>query len=190
LKHFKALWSTTVSYTKSKRTWTASTVSEIDSEAMLERTNAWSLAVESVKKFSAIMKNKKPARHLKFLEAELDGVKEFVPVILSLRTRGLEQRHFVEMSARLANVIAGTGISLDPKRLTLADLKATGLTKGEGFDAIRVVADVAVKEGNVKAAVEAIDAEVASQTVTLAEHTGAYNKDACINVLRDAEAPV
>lgn len=42
-----------------------------------------------------------------FVFDEIDSVKKYLPIIASLRTKGLERRHFQEMSKKL-------GVTIDP----------------------------------------------------------------------------
>lgn len=77
-----------------------------------------------------------------------------MPVIVALRARGLEERHFKEMSVKLG------GVNIDPINLTMADLKKLGLTEGSSLDVIRSVADVAMREDNVRGAIDSLELEL------------------------------
>lgn len=52
------------------------------------------------------------------------------------------------------------GVNIDPINLTMADLKKLGLTEGSSLDVIRSVADVAMREDNVRGAIDSLELEL------------------------------
>lgn len=153
LKTFRNLWAVVVSYSKKRKSWWTGKVQNMDSAEMLESATEWDLVIQKSFKLSQIVKNEKPKALLKFIKAELDSIVEYIPVIVALRTRGLEKRHLRQMNEEL-------DMHLDPASMTLADLKEKNLTSGMFFECIKAVADVASKENNIKMALDAIDKEL------------------------------
>lgn len=84
---------------------------------------------------------------------EVEEVKQFLPIIQSLTSKGLEKKHYQEMSAQL-------GINIDPQVLNLKSLKKHQLTQGEALEAIRGVSEVAYKENSIKMAIDSIEKEL------------------------------
>lgn len=76
----------------------------------------WLKTLNNLLKFAGIKSQTPPEQLLNFLHADLSQIKDFLPIVSSLRTRGLEKRHFQEMSKIL-------GINIDPSVLTLLDIK-------------------------------------------------------------------
>lgn len=90
---------------------------------------------------------------LNFIFKEIDDIKSYLPIVQRLRAKGLEKRHFVEMSNLL-------GVNVDPAYLTMTDIKLKKLYMGETLEAIKNVSGVAFKENSIRMAIDAIEREI------------------------------
>ena len=81
---------------------------------------------------------KAPIQLRDFLSDELATIKQYLPIISSLRTKGLEKKHFEEMSKAI-------GIDIDPNKLTVTDLVENKLSEGRAHDCIKGVSEMAFK---------------------------------------------
>ena len=87
------------------------------------------------------------------LLAEVSEIKSYLPLVRQLRQKGLERRHFQEMSKAL-------GTDIDPTRLTLRDIKRRKLARAETLEAIKNVAGVASKENAIKVSIDGVEASI------------------------------
>lgn len=94
LKYFKDLWSVVISYIKKRKAWWTGRLQSYNSDEMLESTTQWNRTIQQLLRTALITAHAKPNELLNFVKGELDTIKEYIPVIVALRTRGLERRHF------------------------------------------------------------------------------------------------
>lgn len=106
-----------------------------------------------MKAFSGLNEFEKPGLVLNFIFKEIDEIKSYLPIVQRLRAKGLEKRHFVEMSSLL-------GVNVDPTNLTMTDIKLKKLYMGDTLEAIKNVSGVAFKENSIRMAIDAIEREI------------------------------
>ena len=153
MKSFRDLWNVVVNYINQRRAWWTGKLQNINSNTMLENTEKWADLLHAIFKIPLVTENAKPNQLLHFIKGELATIKEYIPVIVSLKTKGLSKRHIMKMQEAL-------DMTIDPSNMTLADLKAKNLTRGPSYDIIKSISETAMKEHNVKIALDAIDREL------------------------------
>ena len=152
LTPFKELWHIARGYSDKRTAWWFGKLSAIQSQQLSSSIDNWHKALSSLKTYSNLNQYEKPGIMLNFIFKEIDDIKSFLPIVDRLRAKGLEKRHFVEMSNLL-------GVNVDPTCLTLTDIKLKKLYMGETLEAIKNVSGVAFKENSIRIAIDAIDNE-------------------------------
>lgn len=120
---------------------------------METKVNKWQKSMQALKKSGALVAGGIPSQLRDYVAKEVDQVKQYLPIIQSLTSKGLEKRHYEQMSAQL-------GMDIDPRVLTLDSLQENQLTQGAALEAIKGVSEEAYKENAVKMAVDAIEREL------------------------------
>ena len=154
LAPFKQMWDIAYKYSVKRTAWWFGKLSAIQSQQLTESINSWHKQLSSLKTFSNLNQYEKPGTMLNFIFKEIDDIKSYLPIVERLRAKGLEKRHFVEMSNLL-------GVNVDPTCLTLTDIKLKKLYMGETLEAIKNVSGVAFKENSIRMAIDGIEREVA-----------------------------
>jgi hypothetical protein len=106
-----------------------------------------------LKSFSGLNEFEKPGLVLSFIFKEIEEIKSYLPIIQRLRAKGLEKRHFLEMSELL-------GVNVDPTYLTMTDIKEKKLYMGDTLEAIKNVSGVAFKENSIRMQIDGIEREI------------------------------
>ena len=92
------------------------------------------------------------------ISLELDKLKEHLPLVTSLMSKGLEKRHYAEMSEKL-------GMDVDPNHLTLNRLKNNQrLSLQAILEAVREVSAQAFRENALRIAMEGIEKALVETT--------------------------
>ncbi len=90
---------------------------------------------------------------LNYILKELEKFKEYMPMITSLRSKGLEKRHWQMLSKQL-------GFDIDPNSLTLRKLIDRQLFEGPKLDIIKGISEIAIKEYAIKTTLDALEHEL------------------------------
>ena len=75
-----------------------SKISTLNPQTLQENVMSWHKTLNNIKNFSNIVNYTKPAKMLEFLVEEVEVIKNLLPIVSRLRAKGLELRHFKEMS--------------------------------------------------------------------------------------------
>ena len=130
LAPLRQLWDVAAQYAAQRVAWWTGKVSAINSERMTESVQAWGRVLAALKRVTDAHPEGGPAALRSAVAEEVESVREYLPIIASLRTRGLEKRPFQEMSRKL-------GINIDPAQLTLKELQAHNLAQERALKAIK-----------------------------------------------------
>ena len=95
---------------------------------------------------------------------ELEKFKEYMPMISSMRAKGLEKRHWNAMSKQLG--FEGT----DTQSMTLAHLIEMKLHEGPRLDVIKAVCEVAMREWAIKSTLDTLEAELKNVEFTVVKY--------------------
>lgn len=90
---------------------------------------------------------------LTYLIGELEKFKDYMPMITSLRSKGLEKRHWQMLSKQL-------GFEVEPTTLTLQKLIEKQMFEGKRLDIIKGVSEIAIKEYAIKTTLDALEHEL------------------------------
>ena len=101
IENFKQIWSMAVQYSKIRRTWWTGRLHAINSDQMMKNVTEWDMSTTKLMKMPIIKQNKKPQEILLYIKSELETIREYLPVIVALKTKGLDRRHLKQMNQEL-----------------------------------------------------------------------------------------
>lgn len=156
MQPYKKLWEVSHDFAEHRAQWWSGKLSQIDCEVMEAKLSTWQRSILALKKGGDLAARASPALLRDFVSKEVEQVKQYLPIIQSLTSKGLEKRHYQEMSEKLGI----TGVTIDPHTLTLKSLQKHKLTRGAALDAIKGVSEVAYKENAIKMAIDAVEKEL------------------------------
>jgi dynein heavy chain len=103
----KELWGISYQYAEKRQSWWQGKINTINAEHLQENVASYSKTLNQLKKMADTEDFKGPSDLRAFIYDELQVIKQYLPIIISLRANGLEKKHFEEMSRIL-------GINIDP----------------------------------------------------------------------------
>jgi dynein heavy chain, axonemal len=117
------------------------------------------LTMEWIKQLTRISKSNlatyaNPMTLVNYLLRELERFKDYLPMIAAMRAKGLEKRHWQNMSKQLDMD------NLDTQNLTLAHLIEMRLFEGPQLELIKTVSDIAMKEWAIKTTLDSLEGEL------------------------------
>jgi len=93
----------------------------------IEESNVeWTRKLDQVRKDKRFMGHASSATFVEYISKILEKLKDYMAIILALKTKGLEKRHYIKMENDL-NEEMGTDIQLIPARITLKFLSEQNL---------------------------------------------------------------
>ena len=78
----------------------------------------WTRKIDFIQKDEAFMNNKLNATFIEYITKQIDRLKEFMSIIIALKTRGLEKRHYTKMEKELQEQLE-IDVQFMPSRITL-----------------------------------------------------------------------
>jgi len=78
----------------------------------------WTRKIDFIQKDEAFMNNKLNATFIEYITKQIDRLKEFMSIIIALKTRGLEKRHYTKMEKELQEQLE-MDVQFMPSRITL-----------------------------------------------------------------------
>lgn len=113
------------------------------------------IELKKLQKTSLIVNDKKGYQKalLTFMQDVVVYFKQYLPLVKTLRTKGLSLRHWRQVGLQL-------GFSIDPSTVTLFKIIALDLQKEEKIATIKNISEIAQKEFAVANALETLDREV------------------------------
>lgn len=153
LEPLKQIWEMANQYALKRSQWWNGKLTSINSQNLQDSVNQWHKSLSNLKTFSPLMNHEEPKKMLIFIHNEIEKLKSFLPLFVRLRAKGLEKRHFAEMSAIV-------GRNIDPSVLTMSEIQLQNLQKGSTMDAIKLVSGIAFKENSIKLSIDAIEREI------------------------------
>lgn len=133
--------------------WLYGLFSELDSDKMEELTMEWIKQLTRISK-SNLATYSNPMTLVNYLLRELERFKDYLPMIAAMRAKGLEKRHWQNMSKQLDMD------NLDTQNLTLAHLIEMRLFEGPQLELIKTVSDIAMKEWAIKTTLDSLEGEL------------------------------
>ena len=163
---FRMMWMTTSNWLRWHEQWTTETFLSLNADAMEQDvSNAWKTMTKTLKHFKEIPGCLAIAERIK---GEIESFRPHMPLILALRSPGMRERHWDELSSKL-------GINLHPdEAFKLPDLFALQLE--QHFDRVDKVTGVASKEYAIEAALDRMESEWADMDFEIVAYkvTGTY----------------
>jgi hypothetical protein len=148
---FKMLWEVAHQFVRRKDDYWNSRLIQLEPDKLKEQLARWYKSLHQLKRMAQIQSNEGPKKLRQAVSLELDGLKEHLPLVTSLMSKGLERKHYQEMSDKL-------GIDVDPAHVTLNRLKAhEGLSLQAILEAVREVSAQAFRENAMRIAIEGIE---------------------------------
>jgi dynein heavy chain len=175
LTPFKQFWDITHKYAQKRGPWWVTKLATVNVQNMVESVNAWFKTLNSIKNFSPLQNFPKIKALMEFIFLEIEQMKMIMPLIQRLRAKGLEKRHYVEMSRLIKQQI-------DPVHISMKDVQTRGLANPETLEAIKQVSGIAFKENSIKLAIDQIEREIKE----LSFETMAY-KETSIRIIRSSD---
>ena len=133
--------------------WLYGLFSELDSDKMEELTIEWIKQLTRVSKTN-VSTYPTPMTLVNYLLRELERFKEYLPMIAAMRAKGLEKRHWQQMTRQLDQD------NLETSNLTLAHLIEMRLFEGPKLEMIKTVSDIAMKEWAIKTTLDSLEGEL------------------------------
>jgi aspartate carbamoyltransferase regulatory subunit len=124
-----------------------------------ESTVDWTRKLDFVMKDKGFMSHATSATFTEYIIKILEKLKDFMSIILALKTKGLEKRHYIKMENDLLEE-TGIEIQLIPARITLKFLSEHNLNEQRCVEIIKLYAAVAQKEFAIKCSLDQIDSDV------------------------------
>lgn len=143
----------------------------LDAEEIEENIVDWWKSLNRLSK-SRINEYYHPINLLNYLYNKLEEFKEYLPMVTSLRTKGITERHW----AKLTEIF---GINLDPATMSMRFLIGQKLYESEKLSKIKGVSDYAVKEYAIQTTLENLENEIKG-----AEFSTLIYKDTNTHILR------
>ena len=98
LTPFKQFWEISYKFSQKRLAWWDNKLNTINCVVLQDNINAWFKSLNNIKNFSQIVNYPKPKLVLDYIWSEIETFKSFLPMVMRLRAKGLEKRHYVEMS--------------------------------------------------------------------------------------------
>jgi len=146
----------------------------LDAEEMEENIVDWWKSLNRLSK-SKISEYFHPMNLLNYLYSKLEELKEYLPMIIALRTKGITERHW-QILSRMFN------IQLDPSTVSVRSLLSHKLYEADKLSNIKGVSDIAVKEYAIQTTLENLENEIKA-----AEFTTLKYKDTNTHILRGTD---
>jgi dynein heavy chain len=138
-------WTSAANWIKWKKEWSSGAFADLDPEAMdAKLTGAWKTMYRSIKFFQD--RNTRCLQIATDLKQEMDAFKPSMPLITSLRNRGMRDRHWADLAAE-----TGHDLSPTPEQ-TLQGILALDLAPH--MEAITKVCELAGKEYSIEEALD------------------------------------
>jgi len=116
---------------------------------MEESTMDWQRKINFVKKDTEHMKHDSAATFIFYMEDQLEKLRDFMTIIVALKTKGLERRHFTKIEKELELELKKK-VTIWPQKLDLKYLSNQDLHQGEAVEIIKKYAAIAQKEYQIK----------------------------------------
>lgn len=160
------VWKLGNDFKKSLPVWFESSISRLNIEKVYNSVSFW---VKSLSRLEELFLNSK--RHLKVVKvlfSELEDFRAYLPLITSLTTQGLRDRHWKEFREKLR-------ISLSPDLvLSLSDLISLELHQPAQLTIITEIAERAAREMTIEKTLDALDAEWSAKEFNLLKFKDIY----------------
>ena len=171
IKLFVQLWSIADNFRKAYPIWMDGNFEMLDAEEIEENIVDWWKSLNRLSK-SRINEYYHPINLLNYLYNKLEEFKEYLPMVTSLRTKGITERHW----AKLTEIFS---INLDPATMSMRFLIGQRLYESEKLSKIKGVSDYAVKEYAIQTTLENLENEIKG-----AEFSTLMYKDTNTHILR------
>jgi dynein heavy chain, axonemal len=162
LKPVCELWVVASKFNQAFPVWFEGKFENLDSDAIDCNVNEWSNELKRLSKSSIIMTSPKQLELLHFIQKAITQFKFYIPMLKSLRTKGLSLRHWRLLGQKM-------GLSFDPATMTLWKLINMKLHEDAKLAIIKGVSEIATKEHAVFTGLDSLDKELKSVTFTFQE---------------------
>jgi dynein heavy chain len=174
IKLFVQLWTISDKFRINFPLWMEGNFDLLDAEEIEESILDWWKSLNRLSK-SRISDYYHPMNLLNYLYGQLEEFKEYLPMIIALRTKGITERHWQILSGMF-------NIQLDPSTVTVRSLLAQKLYEPDKLSKIKGVSDIAVKEYAIQTTLENLENEIRA-----AEFTTLKYKDTNTHILRGTD---
>lgn len=171
IKPFVKLWTIAEKFRVAFPIWIDGNFEVLDAEEMEDNIVNWWKSLNRLSK-SKISEYFHPMNLLNYLKNKLDEFKEYLPMVIALRTKGITERHWTILS-RMFN------IQFDPTTITVRSLLNHKLYEADKLSNIKGVSDIAVKEYAIQTTLENLENEIRQ-----AEFSYLKYKDTNTHILR------
>lgn len=168
------LWSIADRFRVAFPIWMDGNFEMLDAEEIEENIVDWWKSLNRLSK-SRINEYYHPMNLLNYLYNKLEEFKEYLPMIIALRTKGITERHW--------NILSGMfNVHLDPATISVRTLLSHKLYEADKLAKIKGVSDIAVKEYAIQTTLENLENEIRA-----AEFTTLKYKDTNTHILRGTD---
>lgn len=174
IKLFVQLWSIANSFRKAFPIWMDGNFEMLDAKEIEDNIGDWWKSLNRLSK-SRLNEYYHPMNLLNYLYNKLEDFKEYLPMISALRTKGISERHWQQLSEKF-------GVNLDPATLSVRSLLGQKLYEADKISKIKAISDIAVKEYAIQTTLETLENEIKA-----AEFTTLKYKDTNTSILRGTD---
>lgn len=174
IKLFVQLWSIADKFRAAFPVWMDGNFEMLDAEEIEDNIVDWWKSLNRLSK-SKINEYYHPMNLLNFLYNKLEELKDYLPMIIALRTKGITERHWRILSDMFK-------IELDPVTIRVRTLLDHKLYEPDKLSKIKGVSDIAIKEYAIQTTLENLENEIKA-----AEFTTLKYKDTNTHILRGAD---
>ena len=153
LKPLFELWLVASRFSRTLPGWVEGKFDQLDAGLIETKIDEWINELKRLQKTNLVAVNAKQQELLKFMFESLTHFKRYGPMLRTLRTKGLAQRHWRTIGQKL-------GFQIDPQSITLYRLIKLELDAEDKLKTIKQICEIATKEYAVQLALETLDKEM------------------------------
>ena len=146
-KPMQQLWQTIISFNDNYEDWRNQTLQRVSIEVIVEEIAEWQRKINFAARSPEIYSHKGPMQFITYIRDGIEYLKDFLPLLLAIKAKGLERRHFQMIQHE-------TGAEINLQKMSIADLVSMNIHKGLLLDKIKAIAENASKEHSIKVTLE------------------------------------
>ena len=153
---YEMLWTTVAAWTEGSAQWAETRFDAIDAPAVEASVGKYSRNLIKCRKAFARGGLNDVVAAVDQVKEQVDGFKPHLPIIMSMRSEGMRERHWEQIYAKL-----GFRFDLSAETMTLGKVISDEmkLTKPSSVEAIVKVGEISAKEYNIEVALDKMEAE-------------------------------
>ena len=163
------LWEVIALFNELYEKWKLMPLHSIIIEQIEDNIADWVRKVTLIARIPEMSRLKGPMSFISYIKLQLTFISEYLPLLIALKAKGLEKRHFLEIQNE-------AGVEINLYKMNLRDLTILNVHKGKALEKIKLIADHATKEHSIKLTLESVEQDVYTTNITLMAYkdTGSF----------------